>query len=209
MPRLLIHDERNQKMLARALPACAQLPFVTQFGFCARDYCKPAVPETVFAQRRALEALDKLAALSEMPFTVAAAFSEKRSLPHALGLAFDLDVPSPNEKALLTRLAIRHCGFCVLPAALSGERLCLRLTPQPFALSLGSIGTSVCLAQRLLNELGLYRGPVTGLFDQATALAVKKLRFAHGPGCPPVLFLSDLAALFRLTTFPPDATMDL
>jgi peptidoglycan hydrolase-like protein with peptidoglycan-binding domain len=44
----------------------------------------------------------------------------------------------------------------------------------------GSQGTMVTYVQRRLQELGYYHGPVSGTFDQATALAVQQFQAAAG-----------------------------
>ena len=206
MPRLIICDSMHHTVTERAADMEARLPFISRFAFTFGDYCGGPAAETVVIEKNALLARDRLSMLTEIPFSAAGAFAKSRSLYHAQGLAFDLTVPGDAKRRLI-HTAIAGCGFRILPPALSGTKLTL-LFPLPFrVLEMGSANCGVCLLQRLLCELGYLRRPVDGRFGVDTLYALRRFRRANGLPDSDAVFPCELAALLRLTTLSPDATM--
>jgi len=52
--------------------------------------------------------------------------------------------------------------------------------PSNISLGFGSTGLAVGAVQRGLQQLGFYRGPITNVFDQGTARAVRNFQVAYG-----------------------------
>jgi peptidoglycan hydrolase-like protein with peptidoglycan-binding domain len=52
--------------------------------------------------------------------------------------------------------------------------------PENISLGLGSSGPAVGWVQRQLQQLNFYRGPITNVFDEATARAVRNFQIAYG-----------------------------
>ncbi|MEB3885042.1 peptidoglycan-binding protein [Lyngbya sp. CCY1209] len=87
----------------------------------------------------------------------------------------------------ITRNAVirfQQDNFISATGLVSEETLALlnqRPVPLPeIGLGPGSTGSAVGGIQRVLRQLGFYRGPITNVFDQATARAVRNFQIAYG-----------------------------
>lgn len=192
------------------MDADAQLPFVTHTGCSLRNYCFGAVPETVWADSRALTAFDQLSAMSDFSVSLLGAFSMRRSFRHALGSAFDICAdPGSKSAADLKKLAFSRCGFdSIAPSYSSGNRFILQYNLCPPLLKRGSVGTSVCLLQSLLRKYG-YAPRISGCFTDATERSLRALQIAVGLRSTGYILKGQLLSLYQLTRTAGDATMDV
>lgn len=181
---LLVYDERVDACSAFSLPPDAQMPFVTGFRFPCSDFAGGAKCETAWTDRRALLALDRLAELAGVPFTVCGAFKRTGPLPRRTGTAFDIGLHlPPAQLSQLRRAALASGAFTrVLPSYVSGDRVTVIFDCAPTVLKPGCRGAAVCALQDALLMEGLFSGPVTGAFDENTRRAV--LRHQRLTGLP-------------------------
>lgn len=178
---LWIYDHLSKTPLLLRLPPWAQMPFVERFAFPAGTFLGRSHTSFAWSDRRALEALDALAALFPVPFSVSHAFADPAlPSPHGSGSAFNIGRDlSPRQRTLLRHAAVRSGLFYrVSPDVLAPD--CVHIEAlAPRTLKPGDVGADVCQLQALLQHGGAHSVALSGTYCEETRRAVLRAQHAH------------------------------
>ena len=178
---LLIFDPALGAARLFDLPVWEQMPFVEGFPLSVAAFLGCSHAGFAWTDRRALDALDALAAWYA-PLSVNRAFADVlRSFPHAGGTAFDLCRGRPvRERAALRRAALATGRFWMADADVRSPD-CLHVEVlRPRALRPGDAGADVCRLQALLQRCGAHEAALSGTYCEGTRRAVLRAEQALG-----------------------------
>lgn len=187
------------------LTAQALLPFSGDAALTVSTFLCGAQCSVCWTEKSALDALDRLAALSDAPLRFGRGFAPvgtRARPPFYTGEAFELlrgaDAALTERTALLMR-QIRP-GARIAPAYRVPDRLLWDLSAPFCPLAEGSLGVRVCALQSALFALSFYPAPPSGVFDRKTRRAL--CRFLTAQGLPPDAAVGEglFLRLLRLTS---------
>lgn len=180
---LLIFDPACGAARLFELPVWAQMPFVERFSLSVAAFFGCSHAGFAWTDRRALDALDALAALYE-PLSVCRAFADAlSSFPHAGGTAFDLcRGRSARERAAIRRTALATGRFWMADADVRSPDCVHVEALMPRALRPGDAGADVCRLQALLQRCGAHEAALSGTYCEGTRRAVLRAQQALGLG---------------------------